>query len=308
MLVDSKQLEEVAREFTNRSGGRLTVATTHLHARYPLLPVITAFSKKYANVQLSLLQCPPAEIAARVAAGEADIGISTGPDEFSSQCVTLKAYKLHRCVIAPRGHAILKRKRPALADIARYPLIVYDASFSSGWIVLRDAFEKAGIKPNVVLSAIDADVIKAYVAGKLGIAVLQSLAYDPDKDPEIGAVGGDHLFPVSDTKLILNRGKYLRQYMFDFIAMVAPAWTPAKVRAALVAPITERPNRAPAGELVPGSAVTPPSRAQSLPQATHACHPGRHRPCQFELPFTYFAVWTMALIMGRLCTTRFTIG
>jgi LysR family cys regulon transcriptional activator len=235
VLVDSKQLEEVAREFTNRSGGRLTVATTHLHARYPLLPVITAFSKKYASVQLSLLQCPPAEIAARVAAGEADIGISTGPDEFSSQCITLKAYKLYRCVIAPRGHAILKRKRPALADIARYPLIVYDASFSSGWIVLR-AFEQAGIKPNIILSAIDADVIKAYVAGKLGIAVLQSLAYDPEKDPEIGAVGADHLFPPSDTKLILNRAKYLRQYMFDFIAMVAPAWTPAKVRAALVAP------------------------------------------------------------------------
>jgi len=87
--------------------------------------------------------------------------------------------------------------------------------------------------PNVVLSAIDADVIKAYVAGKLGIAVLQSLAYDAKTDTEIAAVNVDHLFPGSHTKLILNRAKYMRQYTFDFIHMLAPAWTQAKVKAVL---------------------------------------------------------------------------
>ena len=232
VLTDSRQLEEAAREFTNRSGGRLVVATTHLHARYPLLPVITAFSKKYASVQLSLLQCPPAEIEARVAAGEADVGVTTGAEESPSQCIALRAYPLKRCVVAPLGHPILKRKKPTLKDIAGYPLIAYNSTLSSGWVVLQ-TFERAGIQPNIVLSAIDADVIKAYVASGLGIAVLQSLAYDAQQDREIGAVSADHLFPSSDTHLILNRGKYLRQYMFDFIAMVAPSWTPPKVRAAL---------------------------------------------------------------------------
>lgn len=81
----------------------------------------------------------------------------------------------------------------------------------------------------------DADVIKAYVAAGIGIAVLQRLAYDPRRDTAIGAVGADHLFPPSDTKLIVNRGKFLRRFMVDFIHMVAPAWTPAKVRRALTA-------------------------------------------------------------------------
>lgn len=234
VLTDSRQLEEVAHEFTNRSGGRLVVATTHLHARYPLLPVITAFSQKYANVQLSLLQCPPAEIEARVASGEADIGVTTGTEQPASQCIALRAYPLRRCVVAPLGHPILKRKKPTLKDIAGYPLIAYNSTLSSGWIVLQ-TFQKAGIEPNIVLSAIDADVIKAYVASGLGIAVLQSLAYDAKEDRAIGAVGADHLFPSSDTQLILNRGKYLRQYMFDFIAMVTPQWTQPKVKAALAA-------------------------------------------------------------------------
>jgi len=234
VLMDARQLEQVAEEFTHRDSGRLVVATTHLHARFPLLPVITAFAKKYASVQMRLLQCPPEEIEARVVAGEADIGVTTGSDTLASQCVALDAYPLHRCLIAPRGHPVLKIRRPALKDIARYPLIMYDPHFSSGKSV-QDAFDRAGIAPNVVLSAIDADVIKAYVAGKLGIAVLQSLAYDARLDREIGAVNVDHLFPGTHTKLILNRAKYMRQYTFDFIHMLVPAWTQSKVKAALAA-------------------------------------------------------------------------
>lgn len=232
VLMDARQLEDVAREFTHREDGRLVVATTHLHARFPLLPVITAFAKKYAHVRMRLLQCPPEEIEAMVAAGDADVGVTAGSDALAEGCVALNAYPLHRCLIATLGHPVLKLKRPTLKQIAQYPLIMYDPNFSSGKSVQR-AFDAAGITPNVVLSAIDADVIKAYVAGGLGIAVLQRLAYDPKVDTTIGAVNVDHLFPGSHTKLVLNRAKYLRQYTFDFIQMVAPAWTQAKVRAAL---------------------------------------------------------------------------
>ena len=148
--------------------------------------------------------------------------------------MSLDAYPLHRCVIAPRGHPLLRKKRPTLKDIAAHPLIVYDPSFSSGSVV-TGAFEAAGIVPNIVLSAMDADVIKAYVGAGVGIAVLQKLAYDRARDLDIGAVGVDHLFPPSNAKLILNPAKYLRRYMFDFIEMVAPLWTPKKVREALIA-------------------------------------------------------------------------
>jgi LysR family cys regulon transcriptional activator len=235
VLADSRQLEEIAHEFTHRNSGQLTVATTHLHVRYSLLPVIKVFSKKYPDVRLKLLQGSPAEIAMRVSTAEADIGISTGSEELARQCVTLKAYPLYRCIVAPLGHPLLrKKKRLTLRDIASYPLIVYDASFSSGSVV-KETFERAGIEPKIVLSAIDADVIKAYVGAQVGIAVLQKLAYDPVRDIEIGAIAVDHLFPPSDAKLIINRAKYLRQYMFDFIQMVAPEWTPKKVRARLAA-------------------------------------------------------------------------
>jgi DNA-binding transcriptional LysR family regulator len=235
VLAGALQLEEIAREFRNPDDGQFTVATTHLHARYSLLAVIQKFTELYPQVQLKLLQCVVAEITDAVTSGEADIGISTGSDGPAKHCVALDACRLHRCVIAPLDHPLLHQKRKlTLQDIAAHPLIVYNSRLSSGSTVQR-AFDTAGIRPRIVLNAMDADVIKAYVAAGVGIAVLQRLAYDPSRDIEIGGIAVDYLFPPSTAKLILNRGKFLRRYMFDFIKMVAPRWTPEKVREALSA-------------------------------------------------------------------------
>jgi LysR family cys regulon transcriptional activator len=208
---------------------------THLHARYSLLPLIKSFAKLYPQVQLKLLQRVPADITEAVAPGEADIGMSTGSDDLARHCVALDAWPLQRCVVARLDHPLLHQKRQlTLQDIAAHPLIVYNSNLSSGSTV-QHAFEAAGIQPRVVLEAVDADVIKAYVAAGVGIAVLQRLAYDPLRDVEIAAVAVDHLIPRSTVELIVNRTKFLRRYMFDFIKMVAPQWTPDKVREALSA-------------------------------------------------------------------------
>lgn len=239
LLIDSHELKKIAAAFSSMDSGSLKVATTHLHARYPLLPVIRVFSKKYPKVRLGLLQGSPAEIASHVASGLADIGITTGPANPDPRLVLLPAYQIHRCLITPPGHKLLKVARISLAEIARHPLIVYDANFSSGWTVTH-AFEKRGITPNIVLSATDADVIKAYVASGLGVAILQSMAFDPEKDADIRAVPVDHLIPPSMTHLVLRREKFLTPYMFDFIEMCSKKWTPPMVRGALRKRVRQR--------------------------------------------------------------------
>ncbi len=232
LLIDSQELHKIATSYSAADSGSLRVATTHLHARYPLIPVISAFSRKYPKVRLSLLQGPPAEIASHVGSGRADIGITTGPANTDPMLVMLPAYQIRRCLIAPPGHPLLKSRRLTLEAIARHPLIVYDANFSSGWTVSQ-AFEKQRLTPNVVLSATDADVIKAYVASGLGVAILQSMAYDPVQDSGIRSVPVDHLIPPSTTHIVLRSGKYLTRYMFDFIEMFSRKWPPALVRGAL---------------------------------------------------------------------------
>lgn len=232
LLIDSAELKTMAAGFTARDSGSLRIATTHLHARYPLLPVISAFAKRYPKVRSSLIQGPPDEIAALIANGNADLGVTTGPSKPNPDLVMLPAYRIERCLVTPIGHPLLAMKRPTAAAIARYPLIAYDAKFSSGWTV-AELFERYGLSPEVVLSATDADVIKAYVAAGLGVAVLQRMAFDPKKDTDIRAVPVNHLIAPSMTHIVLRKGKYLRQYMLDFIEMFSEKWTPAQVQAAL---------------------------------------------------------------------------
>ena len=86
------------------------------------------------------------------------------------------------------------------------------------------AFGKARIEPNIVLSAIDADVIKTYVELGLGIAILPSIAYEPSRDRRLAAIDASHLFEPTITHIAIRRDSYLRDYMYDFILMIAPNW------------------------------------------------------------------------------------
>ena len=224
MLHDAENLKRIGEDFTSKDEGRLVVATTHMHARYVLRDVIRDFIRRHPNVQLILRQASPAQTAQLVASGDADIGVSGQPSESTNDLVMLPCYELHRSVITSKGHPLLGEKRLTLKSIAKYPIITFDQSFIGGSAVLR-AFEAARIKPNIVLSAIDADVIKTYVELGLGIAILPSIAYEPRRDTTLRAIDAAKLFEPTIACIELRRENYLRRYMLDFIQRIAPQWS-----------------------------------------------------------------------------------
>ncbi|HEX6007096.1 MAG TPA: LysR substrate-binding domain-containing protein [Burkholderiales bacterium] len=224
MVQDAENLKRIGEDFTSKDSGRLVIATTHMHARYVLRDVIRDFIGRHPHVQLVLRQVSPAQTAQLVATGEADIGVSGQPPGAVSELVMLPCYELHRSVIAPRDHPLLAEKRLTLKSIARYPIITLDQSFVGGSAVLR-AFDAAGIRPNVVLSAIDADVVKTYVELGLGIAILPSIAYEPRRDTRLCAIDAAKLFEPTIACIELRHENYLRSYMLDFIQCIAPQWS-----------------------------------------------------------------------------------
>ncbi len=228
MLRDADNLRNIAAELTQQSVGRLVVATTHIHARYVLQRVIKTFMVSHPRVQLVLRQGGPAQIAQLVAAGEADLGISSEPPEPVHELVMLPCSKLERSVITRKQHPLLKEKRLTLKTLAKYPLITLDQSYIGGSAVLR-AFEKARINPNIVLSAIDADVIKTYVELGLGIAILPTVAYEPARDRNLQVRDASTLFEPTITRIEIRRSSFLRDYMYDFIRLVAPSWNRAMI-------------------------------------------------------------------------------
>lgn len=231
-LWEADNLQRITAEFTKKGAGRLVIATTHMYARYVLRPIIKEFIERHPDVQLVLRQGIPSMIARWIAAGEADIGISGMAPDVHENLVFLPFGEFDRSVFAPEGHPLLKDKRVTLKSLARFPIITLDQSMEGGRRVI-DAFRAADIKPNIVLSAIDADVVKSYVELGLGIAILLSVAYEPERDRDLRVINAARLFQGTTPHIVLRHGKYLPGYMVDLIGRLAPHWDRRAVETAI---------------------------------------------------------------------------
>jgi LysR family cys regulon transcriptional activator len=242
VITDVTALQSLKEEMYSRHRGTLTIATTHTQARYVLPRVIAAFVKAHPGVQLVLKQGDPEEICTFVESGEADIAIGTDTVRSFPNLVRLPCFSLPRSVVAKLGHPILTANKLTLAAIAQYPIITYDQRYSGRWRVMQ-AFKDANLEPNIILSAIDADVCKAYIALGLGIGILTTITVDPVPDG-LGARDASKLFAPSMISITLRVNTYLRSYVLDFIRRVAPDLTPSAVRRALERAAASHPTRA----------------------------------------------------------------
>ncbi len=235
MLHDADNLKQVGQEFRSQDSGSLTIATTHTQARYALPPVVKQFIKRYPKVKLNLHQGNPTQIAQQVLDGEADIAIATESLALYDELVTLPCYEWHHCVIVPPKHPLLEEKKLTLEKIAQYPIITYDFAFS-GRGKINAAFQARKLTPNIVLTAIDADVIKTYVELGLGIGILAQMAFIPERDKHLRMIETGNLFQPSTTRIAIRRNEYLRGYAYHFIELFAPHLTRAVVAQAMHAP------------------------------------------------------------------------
>ena len=224
VLREIENARSVGADFRKEEDGALVLATTHAHARYLLLPVVQRFQRRFPKVRLMLRQGTPDQIVQAAAAGHVDLGLCTAPSAPVHGVASLPCYRVSRCVVVPAGHALLRKKRVTLADLAAYPMIMLDPAFSTG-VSVQAAFQEQGIEPHVVMTATDADVVKAYVEAGCGIATLPELAFDPRRDRGLRAIAARHLLPTSVSSIWIQRGRYLRRFVFDFIQMLSPAWT-----------------------------------------------------------------------------------
>jgi LysR family cys regulon transcriptional activator len=225
-------LKRIADEFRAEDSGTLSIATTHTQARYVLPKVLSAFSTRFPKVRLELHQGNPRQVAEQTVGGEADLGIATEALADYPDLVTLPCYRWNRCVIVPKGHALARQAPLTLEALARQPIITYDFSFT-GRSAINAAFSAKDLTPNVVLTALDTDVIKTYVELGMGVGIVAQMAYDPAKDAAFECLDASHLFAASTTRLALRRGVFLRGYAYAFISLFAPQYNKAAVDAAL---------------------------------------------------------------------------
>ena len=228
ILKDTDNLKQVGREFGEEGRGALTIATTHTQARYALPPVIQRFIARYPKVRMSLREGSSQQTAELMQSGAADIAIVTEAYDAYRDLVMLPCSQWNRCIITPFRHPLLAERQVTLEAIARFPIVTYDFAFT-GDSPIRRAFDARGITPQVALTAVDADVIKAYVELGMGVGILAKMAFDPARDFGLRLMDASHLFEPSTTHIGIRRHAYLRGFVYDFIEMFAPHLTRAVV-------------------------------------------------------------------------------
>lgn len=229
ILLDTQNIKKLAEQFSNRDRGQLSVATTHTQARYALPAVVTAFKKEFPKVNLVLHEASPMEIVSMLQDGRADIGIATEALQDVPELAAFPYYSWHHGVIVSPSSPLASEKKLTLDAIAEWPIVTYQQGFT-GRARIDEAFERAEVVPDIVMTALDADVIKAYVELGLGIGIIASMAFSAERDPHLRLLDARHLFDANTSRIAVRRSTYLRGYAYRFIELCSSDLTEAKIR------------------------------------------------------------------------------
>jgi len=236
LLLEAENLRQAGNDYSDQARGTLAIATTHTQARYVLPKVVQQFRLAFPEVRIALQQSAPEHIAEWVLSGKADIGIATEGLSAFKDLVSFPCYEWNHVVVVPDGHPLLAHAELSLEDLAQYSLITYDVGFT-GRGHIDDAFKHAGLRTDIVSTAMDSDVIQQYVALGLGVGLVASMAIETGNDNQraqgLRTISASHLFQSNVTRLAVRRGAYLRAYTYDFIQKFAPSLSRDEIRSAL---------------------------------------------------------------------------
>jgi LysR family cys regulon transcriptional activator len=216
IMREVNNLKRIGEEFSNQDAGTLSIATTHTQARYVLPEPVAQTRRKFPKVNISLHQGNPSQVAQMVLEEVADIGLATESLADYDELITLPCYEWQHVVVMPANHPLAQAERLSLEDLVMHPLVSYHPAFT-GRTRIDKAFAARGLKPDIVLEAIDSDVIKTYVRLGLGIGIVAEMAVKDD------APGGDlvsrpagHLFGQNVARIAFKKGAYLRNFVYSF--------------------------------------------------------------------------------------------
>jgi len=235
VLLEAENIKQAASQFAVSDRGLLEIATTHTQARYVLPDVILAFKKQFPGVRLMLHQASPRDIPGLLRSGSADLAIGTDVFADTRDLVSFPYYSWNHIVVVPAGHPLDGKENVGLEEISEFPIITYDAGVT-GRPRIDESFDALNIVPDITMTALDADVIKAYVSLGLGVGIIAPMSFDEKRDTGLRRVKLRETFAESTTSIALRRGRLHRGYVYRFIELCTPSITEKIIRDADAGP------------------------------------------------------------------------
>lgn len=231
ILGRSENIRRLTRDFASPDHGELGIATTHTQSGFVLPPVLGEFHRRYPRVRLNLLQGTPQQLADMAGQDDVDLLITTDAASLYPHLVLLPVATWQYAVLCPAGHPLTQVAPLTLADIAQHPLVTYSFAFN-GHSALEECFKTASLAPQLALTAVDTSVLKRYVQEGLGVGLMAAAAFDPAQDAGLVALDAGAVLPRGTVHVAFAPGRFLRGYVYDFIALLAPHLTRSVVEEA----------------------------------------------------------------------------
>jgi len=231
VLTKVDEIKLTVEEYTDKQKS-IAIATTHTQARYVLPVIVERFLSLHQEINLNLQQGTPEQVAELLEQGDVDIAIATEVLASRETLVALPCYQWSRSVIVKKDHSLAQKRTLELTDIVEYPIITYVQGFT-GRYKQDEIFHKYHLQPNIVLTAVDADVIKTYVRLGLGIGIIADMAFNAEQDNDLIALNVEHLFGISTSQIAVKKNRYIKPYVYPFIEMFAPHLTQSLIREAI---------------------------------------------------------------------------
>lgn len=228
ILREVNNLKRIGEQYSTQDSGTLSIATTHTQARYVLPLPVAQLRSAYPNVNISLHQGAPDQVARMVLDETAEIGIATESLSDYPELITLPCYEWEHVLVLPKDHALAKVADLQLSDLAREPIITYHPSFT-GRTRIDKAFAALHLTPRIALEAIDSDVIKTYVRLGMGVGIVAEMAVRDITDEDLLVRPAGHLFGRNLARIAFKKQAYLRQFVYEFAQLLNPELNAARI-------------------------------------------------------------------------------
>ncbi len=228
ILREVNNLKRIGEQYSAQDSGTLSIATTHTQARYVLPLPVAQLRSAYPNVNISLHQGAPDQVARMVLDETAEIGIATESLSDYPELITLPCYEWEHVLVLPKDHPLASVDDLQLSDLANEPIITYHPSFT-GRTRIDKAFAAQHLTPRIALEAIDSDVIKTYVRLGMGVGIVAEMAVRDITDEDLLVRPAGHLFGRNLARIAFKKQAYLRQFVFEFAQLLNPELNAARI-------------------------------------------------------------------------------
>jgi DNA-binding transcriptional LysR family regulator len=226
-LLDCEQsLDMIA----GRTGGRVSIGAVST-AKYFVPFAIAGFSRRFPKIDVTLTIGNREDIRNALRGYDLDIAIMGQPP--ADVDVEMRPLGKHpHIIVVPADHALARKRKLALADIANETFITREHG-SGTRMLMEQFFQKAGLKPKIGMEMDSNETIKQAVIAGLGIAFISQHTVSHElENGRLAALKVAGLPVIRQWHAIRRADKILlppAQAMLDFLGKEGAQYLPNKL-------------------------------------------------------------------------------